>query len=189
MPEENFEEFWDAVRPTNAIVVVNDKATDLKGQLLLASEKTRYELAQRFQKFDGEALTTEVLSKIISDGVKTFMEKWFEGLRNQDTSGLIEIVLEGQRLPPAEIQGFVQALPRSLLDRILKSAIASGTGIHALVALEKYRREGRQDYTIETINGQVQVRFTPPGRGEITFGLYEQFDLEERQDASRLVNT
>jgi hypothetical protein len=184
MAEElDLEEFWADIRPKPSVVVVSDRVSDLKGQLLIASEKAGFELAQKFRDYAGTALDTDLLAKIISEGVKVFMEKWFEGLRDRDLSGLIEIVLEGQRLTPTEMQGFVRALPDPLITKIVNSAIASGTGIHALMALEKYRRSGRQEYVVEVVSGQVQVRFTTPNNQEVVFNLYESFNLESAPDA------
>jgi len=182
MDEElELEDFWKDIRRQPTLVVVSDRPGDVKSQLLLASEKTAFALAQKFAEDNGQRLTPELLAKIISEGVKVFMEKWFEGLRSQDLSGLIEIVLEGQqhKLTPAEMQGFVRALPDSMITKILATAIGSGTGIHALMALEKHRRVNGQEYTIEPISGQIMVRFTQSGRGEIQFGLYESFNLNE----------
>lgn len=173
------EEFWKDLRP-NRIVLVKD-STDPKGPLLLASELAAHELATRFAKWVGQELTAEILAQIVSEGVKTFIEKWSESLKEQNLSGLIEIVLEGQKLTPEELKGFVRALPDSLVERIVGSAVASGTGITALMALEHHHREGtlRTDYAIEQQHGRVVVRFTPTGRsGEITFGLYDEFSLE-----------
>ncbi len=175
------EDFWKDIRRQPTLVVVSDHPADVKSQLLIASEKTAFALAQKFADDNGRPLTPELLSRIISEGVKVFMEKWFEGLRDQDLSGLIEIVLEGQqsKLTPAEMQGFVRALPDSMITKILATAIGSGTGIHALMALERHRRVNGQEYTIEAISGQVMVRFTQPERGEVQFGLYESFNLDE----------
>lgn len=182
----DLEDFWKDIRRQPTLVVVSDHPSDVKSQLLVASEKTAFALAQKFADDHGRSLTPELLSRIISEGVKVFMEKWFEGLRNQDLSGLIEIVLEGQqhKLTPAEMQGFVRALPDSMITKILATAIGSGTGIHALMALERHRRVRGQEYTIEAISGQVMVRFTQLDRGEIQFGLYESFNLDEEDDHS-----
>jgi hypothetical protein len=162
------------------VEVVTNRPSDIKSQLLIASEKTGFDLAQKFAQYNGQILTAEILAKIVAEGVGTFMEKWFEGLRSQDLSGLIEIVLEGQnhKMTPAEMLGFVHALPISVIEKIVATAIGSGTGIHALMALEKHRRTGGgPTYVIETISGQVMVRFDHPGRGEVQFSLYDTFNL------------
>lgn len=186
MAEEiELEEFWKDLRRSPSFTVVKATPNDAKGLLLLASEMAGFEMAQRFAELEGKVLTAETLAQIVSTGVKTFMEKWGESLRNQNLSGLIELVLEGQKLTPAELKGFVRALPGTLVERIVSSAVASGTGITALMALEHHRRQGTlDDYSIEQEHGRVVVRFTPRGREPVTFGLYEVFSLDNPKDSS-----
>lgn len=175
------EEFWQDLRPRGSITTVSGRPTDLKSQLLLASEQTAFEVAQRQLVLQGQFLTADGISKIVADVVQTFFRKWLDNIRSQNLSGLIAIVLEGQKnhLTPEEMLGFIRALPESILDKILDSAINSGTGVDGLIALEKHRRRGGPDYNVETVSGEVIIRFfTPEGR-EVQFGLYESFDLKE----------
>jgi len=187
--ELDFEEFWEDVRPRPSLVVVTDRVTDLKSQLLIASEKAGFDLAAKFQRFQGELLTPDLITQIISEGVKVFMEKWFEGLRNRDLSGLLEIVLESKKLTPEELQAFVRALPESLVHRIVESAMASGTGIHALMALELHRRaNGLPEYRMEVSAGDVYVKFQTSDGREVVFALYENFKLDN-PTSQEVVNT
>ena len=178
--ELNLEDDWADLRPANNIQLVQNRASDIKGQLLLASEKTAYDLAIKFRKSQGEPLTVELLAQVISDGLKLFMEKWLECLRGQDLAGLIEIVLEGQkgRLTPAEMRSFIRALPDSLLEKIAQTALDSCTGIHALMGIEAHRRAGGAEYTLETVLGSVVVTTTTP-QGVLTFDLFETFTLPD----------
>jgi hypothetical protein len=163
------------------VVTASDRPGDLRGQLLLASEKAGFDLAHKFKEFNGQPVTPELMAKIVAEGIRSFMDKWYDGLRKQNISGLVEIVLEGQgnHLSPEEMQGFIRALPDSFIEKVVTSAMGSATGVHALMALEKHRRtSGRTDYSIAKVGGSVQVRFTGPEGQEVSFGLYEAFDLD-----------
>lgn len=178
--DEDLESYWKDIRRHPVIVTASDRPADLQGQLLLASEKAGFDLAHKFKEFNGQPVTPELMAKIVAEGIRSFMDKWYEGLRKQNVSGLVEIVLEGQgnQLTPEEMRGFVQALPASLIDKVVESAMGSATGVHALIALEKHRRAGRANYDISKVGGSVQVRFTGPEGQEVSFGLYEAFTLD-----------
>jgi len=180
--DDDLESYWKDIRRQPVVVTASDRPGDLQGQLLLASEKAGFDLAHKFKDFNGQPITPELMAKIVAEGIRSFMDKWYEGLRKQNLSGLVEIVLEGQgnHLTPEEMQAFVQALPVTLIDKIVDSAMGSATGIHALIALEKHRRLGRAAYRIQKVGAAVQVSFTSPEGQEVTFGLYEAFDLGDK---------
>lgn len=177
---DELEEFWEDLRRTDdkTIVPVHTEASNFKGQLLLASETTKFDMQMKFGKRDG--LSPELLNEIVSVTIDTALKRWYDGIRQQDLAGLIEIVLEGQqnRMTPDELTGFLQALPISLLTRILENAVTetTGTGVHMLLALEKNRRSSGQKYELRSAGGSIFVKWVSP-QGEIEFNLYEKYDL------------
>jgi hypothetical protein len=181
----DFESFWDDLRatgkqpePPDEILIVGGKGTDLTGVLQSACEKAAHDLSVKYQERQGEILTLEVLADIVTTGVRIFMEKWHDGLREQNLAGLIEFVLEGQSLTPEEMTGFVRALPMSLLGRISESAIGSATGIHGLMAVEYARRRGDvRSYILEAEEGKVIVEFINRQDQRVRFSLNEEFKL------------
>jgi hypothetical protein len=178
---QDLEECWAAVRRKSPIRLVSDKASNIEDALTLACEKTSFLLAQKFKSWVGQPITTERMVQMISHAVQIFMEQWHEGLRNQNLAGLIEIVLEGQDLPPDELQGFIRALPKSLLERIARSALGSATGVHGLLAIEHaFRKTGVPVYTIARDPGsanRICVSFTDTDDQQVKFFLDETFDL------------
>lgn len=187
MADLDFESFWADLRvrrkpvTKDAIQIVGGRTSDVGDMLNVACEKAAFELAQKYQRYQGQSMTTDMLAEVVSTGVRIFMEKWHEGLRGHNLSGLIEIVLEGQSLTPDEMRGFVRALPRSLLERISSSALGSATGIHGLMAVEFARRQGEvRDYILRPESGRVLVEFVNREGQEVTFYLDETFKLIEQ---------
>jgi len=178
---EDLEADWELLQKKSPITVVSNKPSDLRSQLELAGAKSLFELKTFAKKFDGQPFTAEVLAEVMAKTVALFMEKWHEGLRGQNLSGLIEIVLEGQDLSPEEMRGFLGALPDSLLQRILDSGIQSKSadGVHGLVAMERHlRARNIRDYRIGKDFGRVYVSFFEPKVGaEVRFFLDEIFEL------------
>ena len=189
--EDTLESFWQDLHPVRPRGGVDPrqqrKSTDLDASLKLACEKATHELTQQFADLDGQLLTLEILGHVISTGVKIFMAKWREGLKEQDLACLIEIVLEGQSLPLNELQGFVRALPSPLLERIAKSALGrKATGTHGLMALEHAQRTGLlNDYVLGQDSGKLYAEFThprspgEPGGERIRFYLDDEFEVPQ----------
>lgn len=178
---DDIENDWELLKKKSPITIVSDKPSDLQSQLELAGAKTVFELKTFAKKFENQTFTAGVLAELMTKTVALFMEKWQEGLRGQNLSGLIEIVLEGQNLSPDEMRGFLGALPDSLLQRILDSGIQSksGTGIHGLIAMERHMRaRSIRNYAIAKEFGRVYVEFDDPKHGaKVKFFLDEVFDL------------
>jgi hypothetical protein len=178
---DDFEECWDAIRRETPIRLVKNRASDLHEQLEIACAKTAFELAGFVKQFDHQALDSTVIAKIVAKSTTIFMEKWREGLKGQNLTGLIEIVLESQDLSTTEMKGFLQALPSSLVQRILDSAIGAGdaSGVHALIALESTMRvRGIKDYTIGKTDGRISVEFLDPTHSKLVkFFLDEAFSV------------
>jgi hypothetical protein len=185
MAELDFESFWADLRPKkrlptkDEIRIVSGKAADLGDMLEETCVKVASELTRKYQKHHGESLTVEILTDIVSTGVRTFMERWHESLRRQNLTGLIEFVLEGQSLTPQEMTGFVRALPMSLLERICNSVVASASGIHGLMAVEHARRRGIiRSYVLQPKDwGKIEVEFINRDGQKVSFYLDEGFDL------------
>lgn len=176
---DDLEEYWDLVRVKSPIRRIDDKGSDIDGQLELACEKAIFDLKQKFDSIKGQPLTVELFSEVISQGVRFFMQHWLEGLKSKNVAGLIEIVLEGQKdMSPAEMQAFVRALPQTLLEKVCKSGLGTANGIHALIGVESARRTGEvREYTIGRDGPRVWVKFENVAGEEIHFFLDEPFDM------------
>ena len=192
MPSEEIEDFWEDIRIRSPIAEVSTKTTE--GQLILAAEKAAFDLKHKFEDLRGVALTPDLLGSIVAEAAKIFMQKWLETLRETDLSGLITIILEGQNLPPADLKGFLRALPETLVDRVASSALPTSTGIQALVALEYHYRHRTNndlvgDYQIVQESGKIFVRFTSRAHGEFSVSLTDKFDLEDLEDGRPTAST
>jgi hypothetical protein len=177
MPD--LEDYWEEIRVRSPIRVITTKGSDLDSQLMIACEKALFDIKAKFQERAGEKITHELLSEMVTEGIRALMTNWREGLRGQNLAGLIEIVLEGQDLPPAEMLAFVQALPGTLLQRICESAVGTATGIHGLIAVEWHRRQGLVSHmNVEPEGSRVKVAFTDPAGRISHFFLDDPFDLE-----------
>lgn len=180
MADEDFlqeaQEDWNLLRGST-LTVVSDRASDLKSQLEIASAETAWELSQYVKKLGG--ITPEVLGDVVAKAVQTFLAKFYNLYRKQSLAGLIELVLEGQDLTPEELQGFVRALPNSLIQRILLASTASTTGIHALLAIEDAHRNKRiQEYSLGRDGPRTTCTFYDPVRkATVTFYLDEKFEI------------
>jgi len=172
---DDFMADWAAIRKQSPIRIVSSRGTDLDSQFDIACEKTIFDL---IQKTDAHAqVTRELLATLVAEGVKSFMTHWRDTLRQQDLSGLIEVVLETQNLSPIELRSFMSALPDSLLTRVASSAIGSAKGVHSLVAVEAaFRAKKISGYTIGNENGRIFAEF-PEGDSVVKFFLDESIDL------------
>lgn len=177
--DDDLEAYWADVRPQKLVEVVRTRGSDLDGMMQLAAEQTIFDLTHDIRKkHDQKPITAEILADIVATGVRTFMVKWREALTNQNLTGLIEIVLEGQQLTAEEMQGFVRALPKSILERIASSAVGSATGTHALMSLEFIRRESGLNYHLGTTGARIWAEFSHPRTKEtVRFFLDETFRL------------
>jgi hypothetical protein len=178
--ELDLESYWDDVRVHAPIRIVNTEGSNVRDGMLLAGEKTIFDLKAAFAKYNHKPLTTDMLAEMMGQAVRMFMKHWYDDLRGKDLAGLVEIVLEGQNLEPQEMSGFLRALPMTLLERIARSAIGTANGVHGLIGVEHARRVNRiADYTIaQDINGQVYFQFNDPRTGRcIRCFLNEKFEL------------
>jgi hypothetical protein len=121
----------------------------------------------------------EVMGKITTLAVRTFIESLQSNLKGRDLVGLLSLVLEGQGLEGPELKGFIRALPDKLLQRILDSVLGAANGIQALMAIEWHYRQGRlfADYSLGvTSQGQVYAKVPRPNDEEIVLYLDDRFE-------------
>jgi hypothetical protein len=183
---EDLQEHWKALRPQSSIVLVSGRASDMRSHMEMAAAKAIAKLTKYTNdKHKNAPITGEVLADITVKGVSLFMEEWNNSLKSQNLAGLIELVLEAQDLSPAEMRGFLQALPISLIDRMLKSSIGTVPGVHALVALEKHMRTRLiRDYTLSKEGLRIKVDFIDPVRNlPLSFYLDEAFQGFDKDEA------
>jgi hypothetical protein len=106
----------------------------------------------------------------------------YEEQRKQDVSLLVQLFLEGaESLSPDEIKGFIQALPRPLINGILARMGNQRSGLHALLSVEAlWRDRGSEEpgYDLRRDHeGKLVVTFYPKEVGEaVTFRLRELFE-------------
>jgi hypothetical protein len=132
---------WGVVRKVSPIRIISTRSSDLASQLDSACEKTIFDLTKTFAKHD--LLTKGELQGLMTEMVRLFMGHWKKSLEDQNLAGLIELVLEGQKLTAMELSAFLRALPYTFIDRVCVSAIGGPpSGIHAVIAMELAWREG-----------------------------------------------
>lgn len=181
-PEDvDLESCWQDIRRPFPSFIKGSKAdSKLKESLEAAYKRSNERLSEKLQKHGGKTLTPELLAEIVSTGIALFMEEWHDGLRRQNLSGLVGIILEGQDLTASEMGDFVRAIPYSLLERICKSAVSSATGIHGLMAIEFARRNRSiRHYNIVQNGDRAYVEFTDLSDRTVSFYLDEDFELNE----------
>ena len=182
--EDDFESFWQELqgRTAKALITISTKPRDYTFGLEEAAAKAEFDLRQDVSK---EGLTKEDIPHIVSRGVQYFMRHWYDAYRNQDVAGLVEFILAGLDLPTEELHGMMKALPRSLIDRVVRNVSGAGTGIHALFALEWHWREGNlpNDYEIYRDDEGLKVRLVKDGES-LTISLDEVFQLDEKPELS-----
>jgi hypothetical protein len=182
---EDLQDCWKELRPPSLITVVSNRASDLLSQLNIVAAKVTHELSHYTNsKYANRPMTGDLLADVMSKGIEIFMQRWYEHLKSQDLAGLIEVVLEGQQLSPAEMKGFLNAMPQSLLERISEASIGTVTGVHALIAFEYHRRKRSIiDYTLSKEGVRTKVSFVDPSRGlPIEFYLDEAFEGNPKID-------
>lgn len=187
MPDTNDDivSYWADVRPS-CVTITSAHQPTIETQLGDVSKRAETRLLTWFKNVipGGTQLTPELFSSAISQGVRLFMEEWYDEARKHGIGDLIEVVLDSDRdIPILELRGFVRALPRTTIDRVLRSAAGQARGLHALLACEAKRRDGElDDYELtRDQSGRLVVSFIPhdegrnPNRDAIVFTLREIF--------------
>ena len=119
-----------------------------------------------------------IVSRVATRTLQCVLEAWYEELHAGDTVALIGVVLDGSDLTTDELRGFVQALPASLLQRIVDFPTPEASGLQALLAIEHQRRKKEApDYTLsrDVADGKLIVSFRQLGE-TIEFKLDETFE-------------
>lgn len=187
MAEDNdLETYWAEIRQApRSIKLVTGAVSNVREGLEIAAAKTSHDLQEKFKEMVGKPIDLAFLSNLVGGGVELFLKNWYEDLRRRDVSSLVEVVLEGQTLPVEELKGFIRALPKSLLDRVLKEGgLGSvGSGIHGLLAVEwHFRQASGRDYELrrDPTDDKLVVTAYPNSLngGAITFRLDEKFELD-----------
>ncbi len=196
---EEIEEFWDAIRLEK--INVNPIEEDSGPESVI--EDTIAEMVKNFpmimyskcnQALDhlaGDMNTrgnfvyylTLVLTEFSRELLKTLMVEQ----RKKDASVLIQLFLEVPSMPALEVKGFLRALPRTIIDRILARLSDAngrrGTGLQALLTLEALYRDSSldHDYVLEReSDGKLILSFQLDRHrndGPIRFRLRELFTV------------
>lgn len=179
---EDLESYWKLLRPASLIIrPASGRVSNLREGLELAALKAEQTLLRELETDPGK-LTFMPMADIVGLCIKTLLDGWYNGIASHGSGSLLEIVLEDQRLPTAELKDFVRALPQSLIVRILESApMNRASGIHALLAVEAhFRSTGDRDYSIRRdANSVLIVTLKQTDTAEaVTFRLDENFKLD-----------
>jgi len=185
-PDLDLESSWADLGIGSPILLsAGIRASNIKGSMTLASEKAIFKLREIIgEKYSEQTLTADTLAEIVGVGVRTFVEHWYDELRSQNLAGLVEVVLEGQKLSPTQIKGFVHALPNDLVEKIARSEVHSANGYHGLMALEHHRRiKTIENYEVGLDGNRVWVEFVHSSKDGsepalVRFYLDEKFDLD-----------
>lgn len=175
----DFEEDWGDLKGGLKPVIRLTKGSDLLSALEDACQAGAADLRVSFEAHRGKPVTTELMGEMITQAVPLFMEQWVAALKGKNLSGLIEIILDGQGLEPAEMKAFIRAIPESLIRRICSSEVGTWTGVHALMGVEKAFRDRRltEDYRLERDSGsggRIFFEFTPKGGQNVRLFLDEE---------------
>jgi len=176
--DEDLEEYWNELRPKP--LVQAEWPSSLEAALDMACEQTLYDLKNSMRHY---LVENEVMMAhyTLDRGVRGLKTNWLNELAGKNATGLIEFILRDAGLTPREMRDFVQALPRSLLNKICASTFNTANGIHALMGVEVARREyNLRNYSLTREGGRIRVNFTREGE-EVTFYLDEGFDLIEER--------
>lgn len=178
--DDELEVYWRDLRLST--VEVSSQKTPLEQMLDAAALATFESLRTTYKSkgFTGGNLNEpEFLAKVVVTAVRQFMSNWYEAQKKQDLGVLVEIILEGQDVSVEDLKGFVRALPRSIVNRILGELRGQATGLHALLSIEALHRDGslRDDYTLRIdMNKKLVVSFHPKQEeGSLSFTLQELF--------------
>src|SRR5574338_358920 len=195
MPEDTeLEAYWDELKQAR-LVELSGSVGDFRDSLRDAAAKTAADLQlQFFKELVGRQVGSEEIGRLVATAVELFLKNWYEDLRHRDPASLVEVVLAGHTIPVEELKGFVRALPLSLVERIVKQGglSDSGSGIHALLAVEWHHRQQKGvDYQLhrDPMDSKLVVTTFPAKLGgrPLTFRLDEKFEIQSESgvDPSR----
>lgn len=184
MDDLDLESYWASLRARREVTPL-DQPSPVRRSLDRAQAITQKVLSEKFKTLG--AGTSDTLAEIVSTGAQVFLDNWYENLRQEGPSALIELILDGKDLSVVELKGFVRALPVQLLERIIKDRglESKGGGIHVLLAVEYLHRTRRlnQDYELRRdLDGKLLLVTYPSGLDgqELTVRLDEIFEVTEK---------
>jgi hypothetical protein len=185
MVDEPLEDFWAAVRVAQIEVKKEVTFPGPEESFAKAAESFMKEapalLDSKWRHQDVSAF--EVISGMWADMAKLFLTQWLEAQKNTDISLVIQLFLEGPKVPSEDVKGFIRALPLDVLHRIHLRMEAQPdqqrSGLHALLSVEQLFREGvlQDDYELSRdLAGTLVVTMYPAGHsGPLNFRLRELF--------------
>ena len=178
--DSDLAEYWADLRPAPPQVRLS--GNNLPSLQEMAVAQTVQDMQAWAQKSPHLIRNETFVAELVNRTITTHQDHLTRNAKRYDITGLIEVILSVQNLSAIELKGFVRALPRSLLERIVQADLgATAGGIHALLSLEVLFREGREsDYQLTALpSGGIQVSLRPRSRpGEILqFRLDETFSL------------
>jgi hypothetical protein len=179
--DTDLETFWEDLRGKQPadLVISGHKPKDYTFALEEAALKAEFDLKNDIAVLGpNPPLTGDLLARLVSKGIQHFIKHWYAAYRNQDVAGLVEFIMDGLNLPADELKGLMRAMPRALIERVVSGVSGTGSGIHALFALEWHFRERNlpEDYTLYRDDECLKVRVVRDGQA-ITITLEEKFDL------------
>lgn len=192
--ESDWKEFRD-----QSIQVISD-GTNIADMLEMATLKTKHDVKVWLDKKTKKAkedtsdnkseakvflLSSQesVLEEITAQVIQTFLKNWLGDLRKKDFSYLLGFILEGQNLPVVELKAFMQALPQTLLKKMVGAYPDTANGVYGLAAIELNRRDGiLESYELQRdSDGHLRVTFYDRRtRQDISFTLNESFAVNKK---------
>jgi len=175
----DLEEYWKDVRIRK--VEFRPEAPGPEAIIDRASDAARGAILHLLTLQGQVVLDAERFTTILVDSMKLFAHALYEEQRRQDATFLIQLFLDGTGdLPSEDVKGFLQALPREVLERILARLEGTGHGLHALLSLELLWRDEllEQDYELKRDqDGKIVVTFYPKEVSEaLSFRLRDLFE-------------
>lgn len=179
-PIDDIERFWNVVRVHRVEASPEEKGPE--SVIEVALERLREELPKTLTGYLNRNLNEPwVFTNAVVDAAKILLTTLYQEQQKQDISLMIQLFLEVPKNNPVETKGFIRAIPRTLIDKILLRMEKSKhqNGLQMMLSLEALFRDGQlhQDYEVtkETDN-RIQIIFYPKERsGPLSFRLREMF--------------
>ena len=160
-------------------------------------EASRIAVAKLIKEYpEGLSASPDGVPDLLSRVLATFLDTWYSELRRGDLATLVEHIIAGQDLEPSEVEGFVQALPRSFLEKVAKTSGKKMNGYHLLFSLELHRRdrvilgysvgeEGGRKY-VEFLHNDQRADIEPTRIREFLDAEWD--DPDEQEEPSKLTD-
>lgn len=174
------EEYWRDLRVGKIAVTPSADGPETVIDRAVAKFQMALPDLLREAQFANNATGLGPLTNLLTESLRFFALSLYEEQRKQDVSLLIQLFLEGSANIGAEdLKGFLRALPRSVLDRVLNHTEGSRSGLHALLSLEVLFQDGMLEKDFEVRRDHEEklvVTFYPKEVPEpVSFRLRELF--------------